>query len=207
MLGKHFVAKCLSTDTVDQPWQHQEIVNSLPQESFDKLRKSCEQFLDPSDENEMHYRLFKPQEFREHNIDFYDEMYDLGREILQNAKQLCEKYSRYRWFDKLSLNGHISVTPPLPYKFHIHQEGLEKIWSSVTYITPDKNVGTKMYTQESADSFVREAEWLPNNTFIFCGEKGRTWHSYESGAETNRITLNFFLMKDSPKNYLRHGDV
>ena len=146
-------------------------------------------------------------QFKEHNIDFYDEMYDLGREILKNARQLCEKYSRYRWFDKLSLNGHISVTPPLPYKFHIHQEGLEKIWSSVTYITPDKNVGTKMYTKESADSFVREAQWRPNNTFIFCGEAGRTWHSYESGAETNRITLNFFLMKDSPKNYLRHGDV
>ena len=29
------------------------------------------------------------------------------------------------------------------------QEGLEKIWSSVTYITPEKNVGTKMYSAQA----------------------------------------------------------
>ena len=103
MIGKHFVDKCLHTATAQQPWQHQEVMASLPQESFDKLRKSCEQFLEPSAENEMHYRLFKPQEFKEHNIDFYDEMYDLGREILKNARQLCEKYSRYRWFRQTEL--------------------------------------------------------------------------------------------------------
>mgnify|MGYP001309238911 CR=1 FL=1 len=33
-------------------------------------------------------------------------------------------------------------------------EGLEKIWSSVTYITPEINVGTKMYTHQDEKAFV-----------------------------------------------------
>jgi hypothetical protein len=93
--------------------------------------------------------------------------------------------------------SHISITPPLPYKFYIHQEGLEKIWSSVTYVTPEKNVGTKMYTAQNEKAFIKEAVWNPNSTFIFCGQKGKTWHSYESDQATNRITLNLFLMKDN----------
>ena len=104
-------------------------------------------------------------------------------------------YPKHRTYPKLGVNAHISVTPPLPYKFHIHQEGLEKIWSSVTYITPEKNVGTKMYTAQTESAFVKEAPWVPNSTFIFCGKEGHTWHSYESDQDTNRITFNLFIQK------------
>ena len=51
-----------------------------------------------------------------------------------------------------------------------------------------------MYTTENESSFVKEALWEPNSTFVFCGQKGVTWHSYESSETTNRITLNYFLM-------------
>ena len=199
MVGQYFLDQCFNTPVEKDPWPYQILENSLPIKSFEKLRKSCEPFLKSID-TLVHVH---PSQFKEHNIDWYDEMYDLGNSILNNAKKLVELYPNYRWFDKLSLNGHISITPPLPYKFHIHQEGLDKIWSSVTYITPEENIGTKMYTTEQQESFVKEAEWKPNNTFIFCGEQGKTWHSYKSGKDTCRITLNFFLMKDSLKNYLR----
>ena len=103
----------------------------------------------------------------------------------------------------MAVNAHISITPPLPFKFYIHQEGLEKIWSSVTYITPEKNIGTKMYKEQRDDAFVKEAKWVPNTTFIFCGQRGKTWHSYESNQTTNRITFNFFLMKDNDLCFYR----
>ena len=194
-----FIKKCLESEVSLYPWPHQVITNSLPEESFNKLRKSCEPYLNNGN-SLVHIHL---KDFKTYNIDWYEEMSEIGNAILDNARTLVEKYPKHRWFTKLSLNGHISITPPLLYKFHIHQEGLEKIWSSVTYITPEKNIGTKMYNSESENSFVKEAEWRPNNTFIFCGEQGRTWHSYESGEETCRITLNFFIMKDSDKNFLR----
>ena len=124
---------------------------------------------------------------------------NISKNILDNAKALCDMYPKHRWFQDLGVNAHISVTPPLPWKFHIHQEGLEKIWSSVTYITPEKNIGTKMYTKQTEKSFVSEAPWIPNSTFIFCGQEGQTWHSYESDQQCNRITLNLFIQKTRKK--------
>ena len=52
-----------------------------------------------------------------------------------------------------------------------------------------------MYTAQNENTFVREAEWKPNSTFIFCGQQNKTWHSYESNQDTNRITFNMFIMK------------
>jgi hypothetical protein len=200
MIGTYFLDQCFNTRVEHHPWSYQILKDSLPINSFEKLKNSCEKFLNPVEKLTHIY----PKNFKDHGINWYEEIYELGHAILDNAKKLCDLYPKYRWFPKLSLNGHISITPPLPYKFHIHEEGLEKIWSSVTYITPKKNVGTKMYNSKDENSFVKEAEWHPNSTFIFCGEQGKTWHSYESNQNTNRITLNFFLMKDSDKNFLRN---
>ena len=44
-----------------------------------------------------------------------------------------------------------------------------------------------------SDGVLKNAK--PNSTFIFCGEEGKTWHSYESDQNTNRITFNLFIMK------------
>jgi len=199
MSADYFLNKCLDSTTINEPWPHQIINNTLPQEEFVKLRQECEKLDVPNDRLVAIY----PKDFDAHNISFYDQIYDISKSILDNARQLCNKYTNHRWFEDLAVNAHVSITPPLPYKFYIHQEGLEKIWSSVTYITPEKNVGTKMYTEQKEDTFVKEAEWKPNSTFIFCGQQGKTWHSYESDQTEQRITLNLFLMKDSKHCFYR----
>lgn len=199
MIGKHFVSKCIDSTTINDPWSHQIIEDTLPQEEFVKLKDQCLNIKVPKDRL---VHIF-PKDFTDHNIKFYDQIHDIAKIILDNAKVLCDQYPNYRWFEDLSVNAHISVTPPLPYKFYIHQEGLEKIWSSVTYITPEVNVGTKMYTEQNEKAFVKEAEWKPNSTFIFCGQQGKTWHSYESDQVEQRITLNLFLMKDNNKCFYR----
>jgi hypothetical protein len=199
MLADYFLNKCLDSTTINEPWPHQIINNTLPQEEFVKLRQECEKLDVPNDRLVAIY----PKDFDAHNISFYDQIYDISKSILDNARQLCDRYTNHRWFEDLAVNAHVSITPPLPYKFYIHQEGLEKIWSSVTYITPEKNVGTKMYTEQKEDTFVKEAEWKPNSTFIFCGQQGKTWHSYESDQTEQRITLNLFLMKDSKHCFYR----
>ena len=52
------------------------------------------------------------------------------------------------------------------------------------------------------DTFVKEVDWKPNSTFNFCGQDNKTWHSYNSTAESNRITLNFFIkQKYKTKEY------
>jgi len=186
MIGKHFVSKCIDSRTINDPWPHQYIEDTLPQEEFNKLKEQCRNINVPNDRL---VHIF-PKDFADHNIKFYDQIHDISKNLLDNAKELCNQYPNHRWFNDLAVNCHISVTPPLPYKFYIHMEGLEKIWSSVTYITPEINVGTKMYTHQDEKAFVKEAEWKPNNTFIFCGQQNKTWHSYESDQTQQRITLN-----------------
>lgn len=195
MIGKHFLDKCLRSTLEQDPWDHQIINDTLPQEDFDTLRKECEKLDVPDDK----LVVIHPADFVKHNISFYDKIHDISKTLKDNAKTLCGQFTNHRWFKDIGVNAHLSITPPLPYKFYIHQEGLDKIWSSVTYITPEKNVGTKMYTAQNEDTFVKEAPWQPNSTFIFCGQQGKTWHSYESNQSEQRITLNLFLTKRNSK--------
>ena len=195
MIGDHFVSKCLDSKTIGDPWPHQYIEDTLPQDQFLKLQEQCRDIDVPKDRL---VHIF-PKDFADHKIKFVNQIHDISKKLLDNAKVLCDQYPNHRWFDDLAVNCHISVTPPLPYKFYIHMEGLEKIWSSVTYITPEINVGTKMYTHQDKETFVKEAEWKPNNTFIFCGQQNKTWHSYESNQTQQRITLNLFLVNGRSK--------
>ena len=190
--GERFLEKCLTTNVELEPWPYQILTDTLSTEVFDKLAMQCkEKFNFPT--TELHH-IF-PKNYAEHNLDFYDETVDICKTLLKNYKNLCERYPKHRDYPRIGINAHVSITPPLPYKFHIHQEGLEKIWSSVTYVSPENNVGTKMYSAQTEDAFVKEAKWTPNTTFIFCGQQGQTWHSYESDQTCNRITFNLFIQK------------
>ena len=192
MIGQNFVDKCINTDVITTPWPHQIIENTFDESVFEKLKAQCIEKLNfPTTE----LVQIHPKDYKDYGIDFYDETLNICESLFENIKILCGRYPKYRWFKNLGVNAHISVTPPLPWQFHIHQEGLEKIWSSVTYVSPENNVGTKMYTAQNEKALVGEAPWKPNSTFIFCGEEGKTWHSYESNKNTNRITFNLFIMK------------
>ena len=195
-LGKKFLSKCLDTEVCLDPWPHQIIENTFENTIFAKLKKECEENLNFDTDKLIHIH---PDQYKDYNINFYNETLDICKTIFNNFKKLHEVYPSYRTYANLGINAHISITPPLPYKFYIHQEGLEKTWSSVTYITPDMNVGTKMYNADTKDSFVKEAKWKPNSSFIFCGQQKKTWHSYESNQNTNRITFNLFVMKHRSK--------
>ena len=198
--GERLVEKCLATEVELKPWPYQIINNTFSDEAFAKLQKDCDTNL-KLETTQLHH-IF-PAQYKEWGIDFYDETVDICTNLLKNIKELCGVYPKHRSYMALGVNAHISITPPLPYKFHIHHEGLEKIWSSVTYITPEQNVGTKMYAGRTEDSFVSEAPWKRNSTFIFCGQQGKTWHSYESDQSEQRITLNLFLTKSNSKCFYR----
>lgn len=77
------------------------------------------------------------------------------------------------------------------YKFHIHNDSLDKLLSVVIYISPKKNKGTILYENKEGLSPV-EIEWVQNRAFIF-SRKEHTWHSYESDGTSNRVTLVYNL--------------
>ena len=191
--GKRFVEKCLETKAITDPWPHQIIHDTFDNDAFQKLKDiSLTKLLHVKTDEIIQIH---PKDYVDYGIDFYDETIDICKQLFANLEALHEMYPAYRKYSKLGVNAHISITPPLPFKFYIHQEGLEKTWSAVTYISPEQNVGTKMYTKQHEDGFVKEAQWKPNSTFVFCGTENKTWHSYESNQNTNRITFNLFIMK------------
>ncbi len=148
--GKQFLEKCLNTNVELQPWPYQLIENTLSDKIFEKLQRECIENLNFKTEELIQIH---PNDYKKYNIDFYNETVDICKNLFDNVKQLHEIYPAYRKYPTLGINAHISVTPPLPYKFYIHQEGIEKTWSSVTYITPENNIGTKMYTAQTEDAF------------------------------------------------------
>ena len=198
MIGKDFVQKCISTPVSQDPWPHTVTANHIDKESFSRLLKSCEGLLEinlrdmPTHKKTTENHI-QPKDFKAFGIDWHDDISDISKQIYDNAKELCDVFPEHRWFNNLCVSAYVGVTPPAPYDHIIHQETTSKIWSSVTYITPERNCGTKMYTEESKDTFVKEAPWEPNTTMIFSGVEGKTWHSYNSTEDSNRITLNFFI--------------
>jgi len=201
MLGQHFVNAVLETPVSSDPWDHQIVENTFPKAIFDKLISQCSNLLHIDTKGEL--KTIMPDEFSRYGISFYDSVYEISKAIHDNAKKLTKGlYYKPRWYPNPTVYAYISITPPLPYKFKIHEEKISKFWSSVTYLTPENNVGTKMYSANDPKAFVKESPWSPNSTFVFCGKKGNTWHSYESDQNSNRITLNFFLMDPQGGRFL-----
>ena len=207
MLGKNFVDKCLKAEVLSDPWSHTITENHIDEMEFNFLLEECQKLLEIKLKDMPTYKTstenyITPEQFKNFNINWYDQILNISKNIYENRKELCDVFPLHRWFDPLVVTAYIGVTPPMPYDHIIHQETASKIWSSVTYITPEKNCGTKMYTEEKKESLVKEAQWKPNSTMIFAGIKEKTWHSYNSTEESNRITLNFFIKKkEGTKKY------
>jgi hypothetical protein len=207
MLGKNFVDKCLKAKVLTDPWQHTVTENHLESAEFNLLLNECNKLLEIKLKDMPTYKTttenhITPQQFKDFNINWYDQIRDISKNIYENRKELCNVFPEHRWADDLVVIAYVGVTPPKPYDHIIHQETHSKIWSSVTYITPEKNCGTRMYTEEKKESLVKEAPWKPNSTMIFAGIESKTWHSYNSTEESNRVTLNFFIkIKQGVKEY------
>ena len=207
MLGENFVDKCLRSTVLTDTWPHTVTENHLDEKEFNLLLNDCNRLLEiklkdmPTHKGTIENHII-PQQFKDFNINWYDQMYDISKNIYEHRKELCDVFPNHRWYDDLVVSAYIGVTPPAPYDHSIHSETLSKIWSSVTYITPEKNCGTRMYTESVKESLAKEVKWKPNTTMIFAGIDGKTWHSYNSTEQSNRITLNLFLkQKQGVKEY------
>lgn len=208
MLGKSFVEKCIDSQVLSDPWPHTVTHEHIDKESFDKLLAESQKLLEiklrdmPTHKTTTENHI-TPKQFKDFGIDWHDEIMDIAHQIYSNAKELCGVFPEHRWYKDLCVTGYLGVTPPKPYDHIIHCETLSKIWSSVTYITPENNCGTMMYTENKKESLVKEAPWRPNTSMIFSGVNDKTWHSYNSTEESNRITLNFFIKdRQGTKEYL-----
>ena len=66
---------------------------------------------------------------------------------------------------------------------------------------PEKTFGTRLYTTEMYESFVKEVEWKKNRAFLMCSQPGITWHSFHSDNNP-RMTINFYYEKMENMSYI-----
>jgi len=172
------------------PWPHQIVANIINPDLFKSIKYQCRPLLDIPLTSALQ---IYPKEFSNYGLSFTQDLNNISKELQDNFKTIIKQYPYYRYGLNHSVDAHLSITPPLPYTHEIHSESLEKVLSIVVYISPDQNIGTRLYTKCSEASYVGTVPWQPNLALIFCGQTDVTWHSYQSDSVSNRITLNFFI--------------
>jgi hypothetical protein len=73
----------------------------------------------------------------------------------------------------------------------IHYDGVDKIFTSVTYVSPIISKGTILYDMDK--KYVKEVEWAPNRALFFAPETDKTWHSYKTLPGCFRIAITEFI--------------
>ena len=84
------------------------------------------------------------------------------------------------------------------YPFHV--DASDKLFTLITFLYPDKNVGTLVGENKDAlKTGYREIEWKPNRALVFKPDD-TTWHAFRSDGRNRRMTLNINIYKkiDNP---------
>lgn len=108
------------------------------------------------------------------------------------TEDMLENFPDHRDHTSLSLYWEVNYLLG-PFSYKIHDESERKVLSSVVYVTPEENSGTRLYDKEKR--FVKEIEWKPNRALIFAAIDGVTWHDYTCPRGKYRITINQFLQR------------
>ena len=173
--------------TYEGPWPHVVIDNFLPRGEFITMMENCmwlhsgnpEQFDRDYDDQVVRIPL-KWDPLEEHNMHLHLASF-ADRRSFSSVKDL-KVLAHY-------------VRTKANFTHKRHDEAPFKILSTVLYLAPDGNNGTRLYTSETSNDKL-EIEWKPNRAVIFAGRDNVTWHDYTS-SWNDRYTLNHFLVDPS----------
>jgi hypothetical protein len=199
------IENILKTEIITDPWQYQLVNNVLTKESYEKILYGGQLLAnaaahEPRDPNGIWMHDAEQYGVPEDVIDL---IMDLNLQFLQNHKQVLSRYN-----NAMTSNvGYFSIPR---YNFigpnvegTIHDEGSNKTIAMVIYLSPEKTYGTRLYSENNYNSFVREVEWKTNRAFVMCSQPGITWHSFHSDQQP-RLTINFYYEKMENMNYINN---
>ena len=81
------------------------------------------------------------------------------------------------------------VLTPANVLFPIHDDGPNKILSTVIYLTPNSSTGTFLNRSNDFNSPTCETGRQPNRGFTFAPVINHTWHSYGANPKSFRATI------------------
>jgi hypothetical protein len=184
-----FLKKIIKEPIIEFPWPHQIVQEALDQSLFDKIKQDCEHLQNVRTPNIL--QIYPPL-FEKYNLTFAKELETLSQDLLVNFKKIIERYPYYRAVVSPRIETQITLIPHSRV-YPIHDERYDKILSMVVYIAPTENKGARLYSSNDENSLEATVPWQENTSFVFCGEQGKTWHSYGNQSCDNRVSLNFFV--------------
>lgn len=193
------IENILNTPVEKEPWEHLRVENILEEETYNVILNECLRLSEKLKQSPMNSNGYWPNELIKlgTNKNILDTILDVNKIILNNSQKILNKFSN----SNKSNVGYYSVPRfgrmPKNTVEHIHDDiddGDNKSLVMVIYLHPSKAPGTKFYSNESPDSFVKEIKWKQNTAMIFSPVKGVTWHNFQSGDEP-RLSYNFYCEK------------
>jgi len=187
-----------------EPWPHVVIANYYDQELFDAMKDELVAWV-PLLKDKPEWRKYlakKKCTIRDIHTDPILSKELPATNVCVMSRTLSEEqlslFPRHREHKKpLTLSTEVNVILD-DHDYPVHSENPRKILTMVTYIMPDEGRGTCIYDKDK--NYVCDIPWKPNNTLIFAGHSGETWHGYNCIPGTFRITVNSFLW-DRSINY------
>ena len=111
---------------------------------------------------------------------------------MYNASSPLIRETRWDGKSKIELMRTINVSKNY-YPHDIHHETPSKMLSLITYMSPDIDQGTHLYSTQNESALEKVIEWKPNRSMFFYGVNNKTWHSYIAGDQF-RVTIGQFLV-------------
>jgi hypothetical protein len=188
---QNFAQNILNSPLTEWPWPHQLTENAIDPDDLKWLTHALAplQTLD----SEGQYISFTINDLESLGIKCRSEFQLLVNNVHAQKENLIRQY-RKGFPDsspELITEIMVALTPP-DYEYVIHDEHRTKIWTSVVYISPDRSIGTNLYTANNKLAHVCTTPWIPGAAFTFCKKPRQTWHNFKA-LDKNRITVNIFV--------------
>ena len=172
------------------PWPHAVVDNYYPTEQFESMRQEIINNI------KARHPTNKQTFYRSTDADFKHLFpYTFACAASVSPYTQLGAFKTSRPYNNLSSYVEVNVIFD-GHDYPIHDENPRKILSIVNYVAPENSTGTLIYDENK--TYYSEIEWKQNRTLVFPGITGLTWHAYRVQPRSLRITLNTFLVDDTP---------
>jgi hypothetical protein len=174
-------------EVVTHPVPHIRIENVFSDSVMEELKESMQGELVLHDTP--HYRLFHPTPMPHLTIkETYSEVFENKFEIAKSLGASLDENGVYS--ERGNMQGYEG-----PDTYTLHLDTLQKVMTSVVYISPEDNVGTRFY--ENGDGHgMYEDPWKVNCGYIFC-RSDTSWHNYLNPQNNIRWVAMYNIMLQS----------
>lgn len=194
------IEKIKNAPMLTDPWEHKIVDDLFPKEIFEKINSVAAKLSkDHTYEGKTNPMWMNEVLRNGGDPETVQYIIDAADDVLDNINYLMDDFSDHQ----VSSQGYFSM-PKFGisgnnFAYPVHAESSHKVINLVTYIYPEMDEGTRLYRTEEESSYVKTVEWKENRTFIMTTPASKlddiTWHTWISGINPSRITLNIFCEK------------